>query len=393
MESKSVVTVLGLSPLYTIILSFIDDTQCIYFNMTCKKYYQNASVKLNGNYHLFKVGNYCHLVLSSIENHFILENPGRLLRDNVSEAKASVNRTAMLYSQKSKIDTMLVNNFKKSIYYVQYLDLNIIDKSYPLNNVFNELLIYSKMFNYLECLNINEYRDDYFTDEALIYLHEIKTLRNLSMDFNRKYAKFEKNILSDHMTHLLCNKFPKLNDFKNINRIYLKRLHHPEIQLMPIKLINLHVVRYDSNIALNLVSFQLIFIKLDFYAGTLDYMPKTLKQLYVGNKFNKSVNHLPASLCVFSVGENSDGEFDQPLDKLPVKLISLTINGKFNQKLNNLPQLMELKIKGEFNNEITLPNSLEMVYLSPKFKQSVSIDHLSKLRRAYISGKTIIRYK
>ena len=48
MESKSVVTVLGLSPLYTIILSFIDDTQCIYFNMTCKKYYQNASVKLNG---------------------------------------------------------------------------------------------------------------------------------------------------------------------------------------------------------------------------------------------------------------------------------------------------------------------------------------------------------
>jgi len=115
---------------------------------------------------------------------------------------------------------------------------------------------------------------------------------------------------------------------------------------------------------------------------TIDYLPQSLKILILEDNFNQSVNHLPKNLKIIKFGRKFDQPvnylpqslkelktglyFNQNIDYLPQNLEKLILNSLFKQPINRLPQNLKVLV---FKSSTTLnmniiPKSLEILYLS-----------------------------
>lgn len=111
----------------------------------------------------------------------------------------------------------------------------------------------------------------------------------------------------------------------------------------------------------------------DRFNYSLDFLPDTIEELFIGVYFNKPLNNLPKNLKKLEFEYSSI--FDHPIDNLPIGLETLVLSGEFNQEINFLPSgLKELIFKnGYFNQEINnLPSNLFRLELGFRFNKPLN---------------------
>jgi hypothetical protein len=96
-------------------------------------------------------------------------------------------------------------------------------------------------------------------------------------------------------------------------------------------------------------------------------LPDTIEHLVFRYNFNNRITRYPDNLKYLKFGRN----YSQRLDNLPAKLIHLVINERFHEKIQNLPpslRILEFDDLAEFNEELELPDSLEILILGKYFR-------------------------
>jgi len=95
----------------------------------------------------------------------------------------------------------------------------------------------------------------------------------------------------------------------------------------------------------------------------INNLPKKLKKLQLSYDFNQPIDNLPQSLEVLSLKY----EFSQPLDFLPNNLKVLCIESKFNNRLDNLPKNLKMLILISlmYNHNLkSLPENLNILMIN-----------------------------
>lgn len=124
----------------------------------------------------------------------------------------------------------------------------------------------------------------------------------------------------------------------------------------------------------------------------VDSLPLTLTHLTFGKRFNQTINALPPSIThiVFGKlkGRGFKCDFDQCVDFLPDSVTSITFGNKFNHTVDLLPSsIKHLTFGKRFNQEIkTLPPSLSHLTFGDNFLQHVTVP--PTLEFLYLARKT-----
>lgn len=134
------------------------------------------------------------------------------------------------------------------------------------------------------------------------------------------------------------------NAISNGNKIFL------ENYLKKDKIKKCKSMYYQSELFILDIPENIQYIQYTRNKNICEYLPDTLKHLYLG------------------------GEFDHPINKLPSQLKILQLSGYFNQDVNNLPQGLEKIIFGNYFNKSVdlLPESLIYVEFGHNFNQDIS---------------------
>lgn len=263
---------------------------------------------------------------------------------------------------------------ERSIDYIKTLNLS--------NRNIKDVLDLEELYGLeeLDCSN-NEITQITNIPYSLKYLNcsnnKIKSLLELPNEI--KCIKCKKNPLEvlEYPINVKPSKYPS-----NLKKIIFEQNFNQPIDNLPNTLIEIY------------------FSELSKFNKSLDCLPNSLKILTLGNNYNQPIDNLPTSLTELTLGNN----YNQPLDYLPQSMTHLTIGRnwfkyfhascKFNQPINNLPtSLIELIFSDEsiFQKSLdNLPNSLKKIRISGYY--TGSINNLTDSIETIILGPTWLKY-
>jgi hypothetical protein len=187
----------------------------------------------------------------------------------------------------------------------------------------------------------------YYTDLLQKYNYNSAVILNSSTKYSECAQENIINIISEHSGLIITgNCLLKLDNIPtNVKMIYITtsmNYEHP-LHNLPSELEHLTI---DTT----------------YYNNTLDYLPASLKTLFLYGSSNIPLNNLPSGLLELSVG----GRYNEPLDNLPRNLKVLILSEFYQKQLVNLPPgLKELYIGSDYYLPITnLPDSIEDLTIS-----------------------------
>lgn len=158
----------------------------------------------------------------------------------------------------------------------------------------------------------------------------------------------------------------------NIKNLYIGDVFDKPIDNLPKSLTSL--IFYNGcwfNHSVDNLPTQLKYLTLgDDFTHGIDNLPNSLLNLKIGNKFNKPVDNLPPNLKQLVLGYS----FNQPVDNLPPQLVQLILGSGFNQPIDNLPStLIYLELNGNFNQRVDrLPSGLLHLGLNGRFDKPIN---------------------
>lgn len=242
---------------------------------------------------------------------------------------------------------------------------------------------------------------NYFYDETLEYLPQMLKKLKLPSSYYKKIYNFPSNL-----EQLYCGDEFLIHQ-TNISNT-LKILHINQSSIVPDDNYNLEMIILPDNLEelyfyfecdykpthifyqclINLINnlpTKLKILKLpSFWNAPLINLPIGLEKIYLGIKFNQSLNFLPESIKYIEFAELF--KFNQPFDDLPsgVEYLNLQFQNEYFYTINNLPNSIKYLKLGKYKLKIDkLPKELEELHIDSlvEFEPIENINSNAKIKK------------